>query len=88
MIHQQPEIGAQTQQLKVLEEQTSGHRCDLSLEGVAGKTYTLRLRENDLGLHLHAEGAEMGALDHGLRVVSVTFPDGKGYTSKAVSFSW
>ena len=34
MIHQQPEIGAQTQQLKVLEEQTSGHHCDLSLEGV------------------------------------------------------
>jgi glycogen debranching enzyme len=88
IIHRQPDVGAETRQLKVLDEQTDLHRCTLSLEGLGGTTYTFLLRENVAELHVHADGAELGAIDHGLRVVSVTFPDGPGYVNKAVSFSW
>jgi glycogen debranching enzyme len=88
IIHQQPEVGAQTRQLKVLDERSDAHHCDLSLEGLGGKTYTFLLRENAPDLHIHADGVGLGAINHGLRVVSVTFPDGTAYTNKAVSFSW
>jgi glycogen debranching enzyme len=88
IIHQQPEVGAQTRQLKVLDEQNDLHHCNLSLEGLGGTTYTFLLRENAPDLRVHADGAELGAIDHGLRVVSVTFPDGLAYVNKAVSFSW
>jgi hypothetical protein len=88
IIHQQPEVGAQTSQLKVLDERSDVHHCDLSLEGLGGKTYTFLLRENAPDLHIHADGAELGAANHGLRVVSVTFPDGPAYANKTVSFSW
>jgi hypothetical protein len=88
IIHRQPEVGAQTRQLKVLDEHSDGHHCDLSLEGLGGKTYTFLLRENAPALHVHADGAELGTIDHGLRVVSVTFPNGPAYVHKAVSFSW
>jgi hypothetical protein len=88
IIHQQPEVGAQTRQLKVLDERSDAHHCDLSLEGLGGKTYTFLLRENAPDLHIHADGVDLGAINHGLRVVSVTFPDGTAYANKAVSFSW
>jgi glycogen debranching enzyme len=88
ILHQQPEVGAETRQLKVLDERSDVHHYELSLEGLGGKTYTFLLRENAPGLHIHADGAELRAIDHGLRVVSVTFPAGAAYTQKAVSFSW
>jgi glycogen debranching enzyme len=88
IIHQQPEFGAQTRQLKVLSEQNDLHHCNLTLEGRGGTTYTFLLRENAPDLHVHANGAELGAINHGLRVVSVTFPDDAAYRNKAVSFSW
>jgi hypothetical protein len=88
LIHQQPEVGDQTRQLKVLREQSDAHHCSLTLEGRGGATYTFLLRENAPGLHLHADGATLGTIDRGLRAVSVTFPDGTGYREKPVSFSW
>jgi hypothetical protein len=88
IIHQQPEVGEQTRQLKVLDEKNDLHHCNLSLEGLGGTTYTFLLRENAPDLHVHAAGAELDTIDHGLRVVSVTFPDGPAYVNKAVSFSW
>ena len=88
IIHQQPEVGAQTRQLKVLSEQSDAHHCSLTLEGRGGTTYTFLLRENAADLHIHADGADLGAIDRGLRVVSVTFPGDTGYREKSVSFSW
>src|ERR1700728_2984931 len=43
IIHQQPEVGAQTRQLKVLDERSGARHCDLSLEGLGGMTYTFLL---------------------------------------------
>jgi len=88
IIHQQPEVGAHTRQLKVLSEQSDAHHCSLTLEGRGGTTYKFLLRENAPDLHIRADGADLGAIERGLRVVSVTFPGDAAYKEKSVSFSW
>ena len=77
LIHQQAEFGAQTRQLKVLNEQSNAHHCSLILESRGGATFTFLLRENVPDLRLHADGANLDAINSGLRVVSVIFPDGR-----------
>lgn len=85
---QLPEFGAETNRLKVLDQQESAHRLTLILSGMGGSTYHLKLRENAANLHVHADGAALGALDHGMRAVTVVFPKGSGYDTKTVTFSW
>jgi glycogen debranching enzyme len=83
-----PEFGAETRQLKVLDQKTSAHSCTLTLAGIGGETYELLLRENAANLNLHADGATLGASNRGLRTVSVEFPAASGYATKTVTFSW
>ncbi len=86
--HQQPQVGAETEQLKVLSEHTEANRCTLTLEGRGGSTYTFLLRENASDLHIQADGAQLGGIKTGLRIVTVTFPGDAAYKHKTVSFSW
>ena len=86
--HQLPQFGAETSQLKVLDQQTNAHSLVLNLSGKGGETYTLLLRENTTGLKLRADGATLGELKQGLRTVSVTFPPAPTYITKTVQFSW
>ncbi len=88
LTHQLPPFGSETHQLKVLDQQTSGRRCTLTLSGMGGTTYNLELRENATRLNVHADGATIGASNQGLRTVAVAFPQGSGYTTKTVIFSW
>jgi len=88
IVHQAPEAGGETSQLKVLQERSSTHSCTLSLEGIGGATYTLLLRENAHALHVQAHGATLGNIDHGLRVITVTFPAAPAYITREVNFSW
>jgi hypothetical protein len=88
LTHQLPEFGAETHQLKVLDQQTAARRCTLTLAGAGGASYTLLLRENAANLHLSADNATLGTLNNGLRTVTVAFPQGSGYLSKTVTFSW
>ena len=88
IIHEQAEVGSRTRQLKVLSEQSDARHCSLTLEGRGGTTYTFLLRENAPGLHIHADGAALGAIDRGLRIVYVTFSGETAYKEKSVSFSW
>lgn len=88
ILHQQAEVGTETQQLKVLREQSDARHCTLMLEGRGGSTYRFLLRENASGLQVHADGAELGEIKDGLRTVSVTFPADAAYKQEAVSFSW
>jgi glycogen debranching enzyme len=88
LLHQQPEVGARTQQLKVLSEQSDRHHCTLTLEGLGGSTYTFLLRENAANLRVQATNAELAALHNGLRVVSITFPGGATYETRTVTLSW
>jgi len=86
--HESPEFGAETRQLKVLDQQQSSRRCTLTLSGVGGTAYNLLLRENAAHLAVHAEGATLGTLNRGLRSVTVVFPDSPGYGTRTVEFSW
>lgn len=83
-----PEFGAETLQLKVLDQKTSAHNCTVTLSGIGGATYELLLRENVANLNVHAEGASLGTARLGLRPVSIEFPAAAGYTTKTVTFSW
>jgi hypothetical protein len=59
-----------------------------SLEGFGGASYQLLLRENVANLKVHADGAALGDLNHGLRPVTVEFPNLPGYRTKTITFSW
>jgi len=83
-----PEFGAETSQSKVLDEKFEAHRATLILAGTAGETCHFKLRENAQNMHVHAEGANMGAITNGLREAAVTFPAGAGYVTTTVVFSW
>jgi hypothetical protein len=72
--HQLPAFGEETRQLKVLDQKMSAHRLELTLAGIGGVRYSLLLRENVANLKVHANGASIGDLNHGLRPVSVEFP--------------
>jgi glycogen debranching enzyme len=88
LLHQQPEVGAQTQQLKVLNEQSDPHHCTLTLEGLGGSTYTFLLRENAPNLRVQTTNAQLAQPHDGLRVVSVTFTGDATYKTQTVNFSW
>ncbi|HVH86067.1 MAG TPA: hypothetical protein VM912_05030, partial [Terriglobales bacterium] len=83
-----PAFGAETQQLKVLDQRCLERECTLTLSGRCGQTYRFKLRENAADLRVRAEGADLGELINGSRPVTVTFPEGNGYRSKVVQFSW
>lgn len=83
-----PEFGAETHQLKVLGEQYGSHSLTLQLSALGNTTQQLLLRENAPGLHLTAQGAQLGAPQNGLRPLNVQFPQANGYTSQTVTLSW
>jgi len=86
--NQLPEFGAETRQLKVLDQKISAHTCTLTLAGIGGVTYELLLRENVPDLNVHADGATLGALNYGMRPITVEFPNASGYATKTITFSW
>jgi glycogen debranching enzyme len=88
MASQLPAFGAETRQLKVLEQKAAAHSYTLTLSGMGGESYALQLRENAPNLHIHADGAALGALEHGLRTATVAFPQAAGYTTTTVTFRW
>jgi len=55
---------------------------------MGGETCALLLRENAAALTLHADGVTLGALNHGLRSMTVTFPKASGYITKAGTLAW
>jgi glycogen debranching enzyme len=83
-----PEFGAETRQLKVLDQKMSARSCTLTLSGIGGATYELLLRENVANLNVQADGAILGAPKSRVRPVSVEFPAASGYETKTVTFSW
>jgi len=79
--HGLPEVGARTQQLKVLDEEYAANRLALTVEAQGGSTHELPLRINRPGLRL--SGAEMDG--HTLRI---HFRPGVGYQRELVTLSW
>jgi glycogen debranching enzyme len=83
-----PHFGAETAQLKVLDEQSSAHALTLRLAAPAGTTQTLSLHENAPHLALHLEGATASETKDGNRMLSVAFPQGDGYVKTTVRVTW
>ncbi len=83
-----PEFGAETHQMKVLDERYSARSLTLTLAADGSSTQSLELRENARGLRVRTTDAAVGDLQNGLRPVTVQFPPGDGYAMKTVTFSW
>jgi hypothetical protein len=83
-----PGLGAETTQMKVLDEKRSARSLALTLAAQGGTEETLYLRENSPGLQLHCEQARIGDERNGLRTATVTFPPGSGYVKQNLIFSW
>jgi hypothetical protein len=86
---QLPEAGSQTSQPRAIDESYQAEHLSLTLEGVAGTTVDLFLRNNMLGpsskraREVKVEGAER--IGDKLRV---TFPQGSGFITQKVHISW
>jgi glycogen debranching enzyme len=83
-----PIPGAQTEQMKVLNEQHTPHSLTLTLSAPGSSTQTFSLRENLPHLRLTADHAEIGPEHAALHPVTVQFPAGQGYVTQTVTFSW
>jgi glycogen debranching enzyme len=86
--HQLPEFGAQTQQMKVLDQQNAAHRFTLTVAGIGGTNSRLLLRENIANLKVSADGATLGESIRGMRLVTVEFPNHGGYQTRTITFTW
>jgi glycogen debranching enzyme len=86
---QLPEAGSPTTQPRVIEESYQPERLSLTLEGLAGTTVDLSLKQNmpasssKRTADLKIEGAEK--IGDKLRI---TFPQGQGFVSQQVRISW
>jgi glycogen debranching enzyme len=87
--HGLPQPGSTTQQMKVIDQQTTANSITLKLSAPGGSRQSLFLRINDKKVKLHMDGAE--ATQEGnaaLMKLQVTFAAGTGYVEKAVTFKW
>ncbi len=76
-----PEQGAETAQLKVLDEQVSTHQAMFRFEAQARSEYDLPVRLNRSGVKVIGAEIRDGKLH-------LQFPDGTAYQGKTVTFSW
>jgi glycogen debranching enzyme len=83
-----PPFGAETKQMKVLDEKATAHSLTLTLAAQGGSEQMLLLKENAAGLKVHTDDARIGTAADGLRSLSVSFPAGTGYVTKTVTLSW
>ncbi len=81
LLHGLPEAGAQTQQLKVLDEQYAAHSLVLTVEAPGGTTHELPLRVNRSGLRL--SGADTDG-----RTLRIRFRSGAGRQREVIRLTW
>jgi hypothetical protein len=83
-----PPFGAETRQMKVIDEESAPHRLTLTLAAQGGSEQKLWVRENATGISVHADDAKIGAAADVLRELEVKFPDGPGYVTETVTLTW
>lgn len=83
-----PEFGAETRQMKVVDEQYGNRSLTLTLAAQGSETQTIYVKENAAGLHLQTPDASLGPADNGVRPATVQFPVGDGYVTKTVTLRW
>ena len=87
--HGLPQPGSTTQQLKVLDQQSSSGSLHLTLSAPAQSIQTIFIRVNDKKLQPRIDGAS--ALPDGttsLQKLRVEFGPGTGYVEKKVTVTW
>jgi glycogen debranching enzyme len=89
LTHALPDPGAATQQMKVIDQQSSANSLTLTLSAVANSHQTVMLRVNDPHIKLRIDGAEAPQpANSSSYPVQVDFAAGEGYVEKTVKFSW
>jgi hypothetical protein len=89
LAHALPEAGATTQQVKVIDQQSSANSLTLTLSGLANSHETLLMRINDTHARPRIDGAQNPVPGNSsLRPVEVQFGAGEGYVEKTVKFTW
>ena len=83
-----PEAGSATQQMKVLDEQSTTNSLTLRLAAPAGTKQTLWLRINSSQKSLRAVGVSIPDVNKPLQKLQIEFPPGTGYVEKQISFNW
>jgi glycogen debranching enzyme len=83
-----PEAGSSTQQMKVLDQQSTPNLLTLRLSAPAGTTQSLWLRINRPQPSLRTTGISIPDPDASLQKLQITFPPGSGYVEKEISISW
>ncbi|HEX5236586.1 MAG TPA: hypothetical protein VFW25_14800 [Silvibacterium sp.] len=88
--HGLPLPGARTAQMKVLAENWGARSLALDLEADAGSVVEMKVRSNQAGIRIRAEGATISqaAGDTGISLLIVNFPTGTGYQQKTVILRW
>jgi glycogen debranching enzyme len=88
--HALPEPGATTQQMKVIDQQSSANSLTLTLSGIANTRQTLMMRVNDVRARPHVDGAQVAAQSSNpsLRPLEVQFGPGEGYVERKVKVTW
>ncbi len=87
--HALPAPGATTQQMKVIDQQSSVNSLTLTLSAAGNSQQTILLRVNDPHAKLHVDGAKMPPQDSSsLRPLQVDFGPGEGYVERTVKFTW
>ncbi len=92
MDHALPSFGAETHQMKVLQEQYEARSITLLLAAPASTTQNLSLRVNAKQLRPRVDNRELEALVDGRAKFTVAFPaaggDADGYVQKTVTIRW
>jgi hypothetical protein len=76
-----PAPGAMTSQMKVIDEEYEANRATFTLAGIGGSEYDITVRANIPGVRLEA-GKIVNERAH------VRFPEGAGYQTRKLTFSW
>jgi hypothetical protein len=89
LTHTLPQPGAATQQMKVIDQQSSANSLTLTLSAMANSHQTVMLRVNDPHIKLRIDGVEAPPkTNSSVYPVQVDFAAGEGYVEKTVRFSW
>jgi hypothetical protein len=84
-----PKPGATTQQMKVLDQQSTGNSFLLKLSAPANSHQTMMLRVNDPRAKIHVDGAQVPEGNNSsLRPLQIDFGAGEGYVEKTLKFTW
>jgi len=87
--HALPEPGATTQQMKVIDQQSSANSLTLTLSGMANTRQILMMRVNDARARPQVDGAQVAVQSSPpLRPLEVQFGAGEGYVEKTLKFTW